>query len=121
MAQLGFRHDAAEADSGEGGGDFFLDAWLQEPEAGHGAIVNNGVIDAHFQAERIDHGTEVEDLITVRHAMVAEDVQLDGAVVFFGRIHELGDPALVMVGLFTDLRGVVSYHVEEPIKSGPVL
>ena len=112
MTEFFFGHDASLWETVQHLDDALFDTGFEEPEAGHGAVVNHGVVLAHFQTERVDLGSEVDVDIAVRHAVVAEHMEPHLAVVFLRGFHDLADPAVVVIEFFRDFRRIIANHVE---------
>lgn len=113
--------DAAFAHALKSCGDALAGVVIEEPEAGHGAVIDDVVIRADAQAEGVDVLCEIEMLVAVGHAVIAEDMQGDAAVVLMGEFERLSDPGFVFGELGVDLRGLIADTVQEAIKAGPVL
>ena len=120
MREFTVGDEAAAGDLAEAGGDELARAVIEEPEAAHRGIVDDGVIYAHAETEGLDPGAEVEERIAVGHAVVAEDCELHVAVVRAGGGHELGEPRFVGVELRGNFGGKVADAVEHAVEVGPV-
>ena len=55
--------------------------FVEEPEAGHGGVPDGDIVAAKFEAEFFPAGQEVGADVDVGHAVIAEEVEADVAVV----------------------------------------
>jgi hypothetical protein len=120
VAELVVRYDAPFFDSAEGRGDETAGLVIEEPEAGHGAVVDDGVVLPEGEGERVDGGFEIEVDVAVGHAVITEDVKSDVVVVLETEPVELGYPLLVNPEFGGDFGRIVADAVEQSVEPGPV-
>ena len=93
---------------------------LEKPETRHGGIINGRVIVAETQRQGFDLGFEVQQLVAIGHAVVAEDVEADLRVMLARRGQKPPDPLLVLAELGPDFRRLIADAVQQAVQFRPI-
>src|SRR6185295_2412317 len=93
---------------------------IEEPKAGHGGVIDHGVITSHLKRQTIDLFAQIEMLVAIGHPMIAEQVKVGGSVMIARGEHELIDPLLVQAELVADRWRLITDVVKEAVEAWPI-
>src|SRR5439155_19683271 len=112
--------NAANGNLLQGLGDDRAGAFVEEPKSRHSGIVNDGIIFLHLNRQRIQARFEIEHLVAIGHAVVAEDIEPHIEIMLLRNCEQLVEPLFVESELGTNFGRTIADPVQESVEFGPI-
>ncbi len=104
----------------QAGGDHPPGADVEKPESGHGGVINDRIIPPHFEPERVDLPPQIEQIVAIGHAVVAENIEPHVPVMRMSDFHEMCEALFVGAEFSGDFGRLVADAVQQAVQVRPV-